>query len=93
MDRSDPDYAAFLDRLPTLRRLRSYVPRVHHFTLTTGAGDSLDRIAAYYEQVGSIRNGNRQTLRRLVALVDYVCAGKSPEEAIELAWHDFPAPP
>ena len=67
MNPTDSDYAAFLDRLPELRRL--YDPRLHQFEVTKGpgTGDSLERVERYFARVGSVRGPNRQTLRRLVA--------------------------
>ena len=90
MNPTDSDYAAFLDRLPELRRL--YDPRLHQFEVTKGlgTGDSLGRVERYFARVGSVRGPNRQTLRRLVAFVDHVRAGMSREDAVKQAWRDFP---
>ena len=92
MNPTDSDYAAFLDRLPELRRL--YDPRLHQFEVTKGpgTGDSLGRVERYFAWVGSVRGPNRQTLRRLVAFVDHVRAGMSREDAVKQAWRDFPDP-
>ena len=91
MDRTDSDYAAFLDRLPELRR--HYDPRLHQFEVTRlGRGDSLGNVARYFEQVGSVREANRQTLRRLVAFVNHMRGGMSREDAVKQAWRDFPDP-
>ena len=55
MNPTDSDYAAFLDRLPELRRL--YDPRLHQFEVTKGpgTGDSLERVERYFARVGSVR--------------------------------------
>ena len=92
MNPADPEYAAFLDRLPEIRRI--YDPRLHQFEVTSGPGhgDSLANVERYFERVGSVREPNRQTLRRLVAFVDHVREGMSREDAIERAWRDFPDP-
>lgn len=92
MNHTDSDYAAFLDRLPELRRL--YDRRLHQFEVTRGPGhgDSLRNVEHYFRRVGSIRDPNRQTLRRLIAFVDHVLGGMSREDAVEQAWRYFPDP-
>ena len=92
MNPADPEYAAFLDRLPEIRRL--YDPRLHQFEVTRGRGhgDSLANVERYFERVGSVREPNRQTLRRLVTFVDHVRGGASREDAVEQAWRDCPDP-
>ena len=91
MNPIDSDYRAFLDRLPELRRL--YDRRLHQFELTRpGHGDSLGNVVRYFERVRTVREGNRQTLRRLVAFVDKMHSGMAREMAIDHAWRAFPDP-
>ena len=92
MNRTDRDYAAFCTRLPKLRRLADYVPRVHHLELTRGRGDSLQSITNYYTLVTRVYAANRCTLKRLVALADHVERGMSPCDAARQAWSEFPDP-
>ena len=92
MNRTDLDYHAFYTRLPKLRRLADYVPRVHHLELTRGRGDSLQNITSYYALVTRVYAANRCTLKRLVALADHVESGMSPGDAARQAWSEFPDP-
>ncbi len=76
MESSDPDYPAFLSRLPRLRR--SYDRRLHQWVLlSTGRGDSLRSVVDYFRDTPSVSKINRQTLRRLVAYADYLTMSES----------------
>ena len=92
MNRDDVDYAAFLDRLPILRRLHFYVRKVHHFQVTTGHGHTLINVAGRYADCATVRGANRQTLKRIVALADHMHGGLAPDEAVRQAWLDYPDP-
>lgn len=89
MDRSDPDYAAFLDRLARLRRIYDW--RLHQWVLlSTGRGDSLANVERYFSEIQSLTAVNRQTIKRLNVFVDYVESGIP--NALCRAWKCFPDP-
>ena len=92
MNRDDVDYAAFLNRLPSLRRLHLYVSEVYHYQVATGRGLTLISVARRYADCATVRGANRQTLKRIVALADHVYGGLAPDKAVRQAWLDYPDP-
>ena len=89
MDRTDPDYSAFLDRLDDFKQW--YDPKLHQSAAQTpprpGASPSV--VERYFAKTHSVRE-NRQTLRRLVAFVDHRRSGMAHEDAVQQAWRDHP---
>ena len=88
----DPDYSALVRQLPTLRRYADVVPQLHQHRLTSGRGDTLDGIMRYFRQVRFVHAANRALMRRLVLFAQNVQAQVPPEEAVRLAWVEFPDP-
>ena len=96
MRHADPDYAAFLDRLPVLRRHEDLVRgRLHQFAMRRPGvrGDTLARIVSYFhDNVQDVGPINRAFLKRTVLFADLVMDGISPETAASIACRHHPDP-
>lgn len=92
MNRSDPDFAAYEDWLPILRRHPEHVRRLHPRTREEPPrnGDSLTSVDRYFRTVGTLRARHRAYLQRLARFALHVSAGIDPDAAERLAWLDAP---
>ena len=96
MKPTDPDFAAFLERLPVLRRYEDLVRgRLHQFAMRRPGvrGDTLDRIVLYFhDNVQNIGPINRAFLKRVVLFADLVMDGAAAGDAVHVACRDHPDP-
>ena len=96
MQTTDPDFAAFLARLPVLRQHEELVRiRLHQWAIRRPGtrGDPLDRVETYFrDKVQTVGPINRAFLKRVVLFADLVMDGTLPEEAARVACHDHPDP-
>ena len=95
MKQTDEDFAAFISRLPVLRRHEALVrSRLHQFAMRRpgGRGDTLSRLVSYFKGVRNVGRVNRAFLKRTVAFADLVMGGANPEDAVRIACRDHPDP-
>ena len=96
MQRTDLDFAAFMERLPVLRRYEDVVRgRLHQFAMRRPGvrGDTLARVVTYFsDNVQDIGPINRAFLKRVVLFADLVMDGADPDAAATIACLGHPDP-
>lgn len=96
MKQTDEDFAAFMERLPVLRRHEDLVRgRLHQFAMRRRGvrGDTLARLVSYFnDNVQNVGPVDRAFLKRTVAFADLVMEGANPEAAARVACRDYPDP-
>ena len=96
MRQTDPDFAAFMERLPVLRRHEDLVRgQLHQFAMRRPGvlGHTLGRIVSYFsDDVQDIGPINRAFLKRTIAFADLVMDGANPQAAARIACRDHPDP-
>ena len=97
MDATDPDYAAFVDRLPVLRRYESVIRSgLHPWAIRDpeSRGGTLHDLALYFQNgvSNNVSPVNRAFLKRMVAFADHVMHGTPQQKAIRLAVSEYPDP-
>lgn len=96
MKQTDEDFAAFMARLPVLRRHEDLVRgRLHQFAMRRPGvfGDTLSRLVSHFnDNARNIGRINRAFLKRTVVFADLVMDGANPEDAARIACRDHPDP-
>lgn len=97
MDVTDPDYAAFVERLPVLRRYELVIrSRLHPLAIRDPGshGGTLHDLALYFQNGvnNNVSRVNRAFLKRMAAFADHVMHGTPPEKAVRLAVSEYPDP-